>query len=209
MNSFQMFMWASPILLLPASFILSKLKIFRTQRNYLYAIIIFGAFFLNLTGRSFKNDYLDKALYLCVALVLLEIFWIIFYDMRQRRKVLFAFFSIFTMVLFIAGFWNWFSVGPKHFERFWNTGMSGTFINKAVTYTVKEYDNCSLTHPTRLIALNKSVKWSPFEKKVNSYQTPEAYYNTPFDYKWSKTHQGIRVDIKDKSDTLWTLGEGF
>jgi hypothetical protein len=209
MKIFQIFIWASPLLLPPISFFLTRLKTLRTPRNYLYVIIIFGAFFLNLTGRSFKNDYIDKALYLSVALILLEIFWLLFYDLRQKRKVLFRIFSTIALILFITGFWKWLSVGPTHFERFWITGISGVFQNKSVNYYIKEYDNCSFIHPTRLIALSKSVKWSPLEKKVNSYQTPEGYYNTPFDYKWSKTYQGIRVDIKDKSDTLWTLGEGF
>ena len=209
MKIFQIFLWASPVLLLPAGFYLSRLKLLRTQRNYLYAIIIFGAFFLNLTGISFKNDYLDKALYLSVALILLEIFWLLFYDIRQRRKILFRFFSIIALALFITGFWKWFSVGPTNFERFWATGICGVFQNKSASYSIKESDNCSIFHPARLIDLTKSVKWSPFEKRINSYQTPEGYYNTPFDYQWSKTYQGVRVDIKDKADTLWTLGEGF
>lgn len=198
-------LWTTPLLLIPASFLAHKFIGFRTFRYYLYTVILFGAFFLNLTGYSFKYDVLDKVLYLVVAFSLMEIYWVLISRKKRNIKIIF---SCAAIVLFAVGFEKWIIVGPGHFNRFWDNQLTGTFNLKSKQWYLKERDNCKLKNPSRELTLSRSRTWSPLEKRINSY-VPDGYYGMGFSFKWSKTSAGARVDIVASPDTLWTLGEGF
>jgi len=202
----QIALWSLPLLIIPASLIVSRYFPFRKLRYGCYALVLAAAFVFNLFNASFWNEIADTGMILLVNFIFADFFWNIL-AIKNRRIVLS--FIIIGAVAFGTIHFRWIVSGPSQVEKFINPGPVSLFTIEGIQYAVKERNLFYLGKPARILTLARKFKEWPFEKEIHSYRTPDGFYGTNFTYKWSETDQGARVDLRTAGYTLWTMGEGF
>jgi hypothetical protein len=199
-------LWSLPLLIIPASLIVSRYFPFRKLRYGCYAVVLAAAFVCNLFRASFWSEIADTSLFLLINFIFADFFWNIL-QIKNRRIVLS--FIIIGAVAFGAIHFRWIVSGPSPVEKFINPGPVSLFTREGIRYAIKERDLFYLKKPARIYTLARKFEKWPLEKEIHSYRTPDGFYGTNFTYKWSETDQGARVDLRTAGYTLWTMGEGF
>jgi hypothetical protein len=199
-------LWSLPLLIIPASLIVSRYFPFRKLRYGCYAVILAAAFVFNLFNASFWNEIADTSMLLLINFIFADFFWNIL-SIKSRRIVLS--FIVIGAIAFGTIHFRWIVSGPSHVEKFINPGPVSLFTREGVQYAIKERDLFYLKKPVRIYTLARKLEKWPFEKEIHSYRTPDGFYGTSFTFKWNETDQGARVDLRTAGYTLWTMGEGF
>jgi hypothetical protein len=181
-------LWLVPVVILPASFLAYRFLPFRSLRYYGW------------------NEIVDTGLFFLVNFIFADYFWNIV-KVKNRRLVISL--VIIGVGIFGAIHCNWIAAGPANAWKLWNPGAVSSYTLGQVQYAVKDRDLFRIIKPARILTLSQRLgKW-PLEKQIHAYRTPEDFSRTIFNYKWSETDQGVRVDLGTAGYTLWTMGEGF
>lgn len=206
MKIVDLLLWSVPILIIPASYIAYKIIPLRKFRYSCYALALIIAFFLNLFRITFLNDTIDTLEVFAVNFIFAEFFW----NFRRVAKgKVFAVLFVIALAGYGLGQWHWLSVGPLKANKLWKPDVASTYCKGTVEYNLKDKDLLNASHPSRLLTLSKRIGTLPLEKTIKTYPLPDGYYHTTLTYKWSATGQGVRLDIWQLKDRLWTMGEGF
>jgi hypothetical protein len=105
---------------------------------------------------------------------------------------------------------SWTIDGPRKNINHWSDKVVQTYTNhKNRLYVLKERIEYSTRPVTRVLTISKIKKINMLEQQVREYKVPEGYENSEFRYGWSNTVNGVRLDLINGKDTIWTLGEGF
>jgi hypothetical protein len=199
-------MWLAPFLVIPVSYLTYREKKYRSTRFWIYGIILVTAFLSDLTSVSSTVDQIDTMLTLAVAIIIGELFWKL---IHIKNKVMRTFFIICSLIAFTMMFKNWILSGPKNSDFKWRSPIADSYEGKMHHYTVKESKKNDKNRIVRTYELQKKISFFPLEKNVRSYRVPLGYSNSEFNFKWSDTSKGVRLDLVSDGDIIWTLGEGF
>jgi hypothetical protein len=200
-------LWTLPFLVLMLSFLSFRVDLLKSLRYKIYILILFIAFILDLTHMSFINDVFDTIRFLLVTFILGDFLWNVTRIRKPKVRV------IFTMLGIISFCWvymSWTIDGPRKNSNHWRDKLVQTYTNhKNRVYVLKERVEYSTKPVTRKLAIFKIKKFDLIEQQVREYKIPEGYENSVFRYGWSNTANGVRLDLINGKDTIWTLGEGF
>ncbi|NLE01200.1 MAG: hypothetical protein GX640_15140 [Fibrobacter sp.] len=198
--------WGLPLLLIPVSFLTYRMKNKKKKRYLVYIFILFVAFIFNLTGISFKVDFLDSTLYLVVSFIICEFCWSI---TRIKNRPLVTLFVICGVILFGAAYKDWLVGGPQKNNSLRATTIKDRYIIRENVYTVKERNTFTAKGMTKTIALYRDITKHPFETRIGEYVLPEGYFKAQIRYHWTRTPRGVKLNLIGDSDTLWSLGDGL
>ncbi len=206
MSLTNILLWLVPFLLIAAAFFSFRLKTFRGLRYKIYGVILFVAFLSDLTGFSFRADQFDTVIKMLVLFVISEACWnLLRIKNRNAAKVLiFCCIAVFGLV-----YSSWIFQGPKNAERLWKAETVDRYKNDQAEYVVKERRLLKGIKKVRVFELYKNINSLPLESKIRTWEAAEGYYRADFNYRWSYSYSGVRLDLISGKDTLWTLGEQF
>jgi hypothetical protein len=200
-------LWTLPFLVLMLSFLSFRVDLLKSLRYKIYILILFIAFILDLTHMSFTNDVFDTIRFLLVTFILGDFLWNVTRIRKPRLKIVF---TILGLVSFCWVYMGWTIDGPQKNSDHWRDKLVQTYTNhKNRVYVLKERIKYSTKPVTRILTIYKIKKLNLIEQQVREYKIPEGYENSEFRYGWSNTANGVRLDLINGKDTIWTLGEGF
>ncbi len=203
----NLFLWFLPLLALLLSFISFKLNILKGVRYKFYTLVLFIVFLFDLMHFSFSNDIIDTVRFLLVTFIIADILW----NVTRMRKVFFRSAAVISgLVVFSWVYLSWAVDGPNKVFDHWKDKTISSYTNhKNRQYVLKEKFETGARSVKRIFTLFKVKKVNILEEEVRTYTIPEGYVNAEFSYKWSNTDNGVRLDLINGRDTIWTLGEGF
>lgn len=202
----NVFVWLLPLVILILSFISFRLNAFKSLRYKIYALLLFIAFFFDLTHLSFTNDSTDTIHYLLVTFIIGDLAWNV---IRIRKPVLRGIAVILGLAAFGWAYLSWAIDGPYKNSKYWNRQVVSSYVNhKNQNYLLKDCFG-SGSSEKRVFSLFKIKKVKLLEEEVRMYEVPAGYEKSDFNYKWSNTLSGVRLDLINAKDTVWTLGEEF
>jgi hypothetical protein len=199
-------LWVAPLFIVPLSYFFYRYMPLRKFRYYFYLLVLLTAFFLNLFQISFWNELFDTVEFIVVNFIFAEFFWNL---LRMKARKLFRVLFVIALCLFAFGLRHWIMAGPDHATELWKPVTASTYRCGQVNYAVREHNRFAGDHPVRLLVLARQVGNMPFEKQISIYHTPKGFGDAKFSYQWSKTDQGVRLDLHAAGYHLWTMGEGF
>lgn len=198
--------WLLPLVILFLSFLSFRLNAFKSLRYKIYALVLFIAFLLDLTHLSFTNDFIDTVRYLLVTLITGDLTWNV---IRIRKPVLRGIAVILGLVAFGWAYFSWAIDGPDKNRNHWSRHVVSSYVNnKNRKYLLKDCLE-SVSSEKRVLSLFKIKKVKFLEEELRAYEVPTGYEKLNFNYKWSNTLSGVRLDLINGKDTVWTLGEEF
>ena len=200
-------LWTLPFFVLLLSFLSFRVDIIKSLRYKIYILVLFIAFVLDLTHLSFVNDYIDTGRFLLVTFILGDFLWNVTRISKPVSRTMFTVLSLFS---FGWVYLSWTMDGPHKNHYHWSDNVVETYANhKNRVYVLKEHFEYSTKPVTRELSIFKIKKLNLLEEQVREYKIPDGYENSEFRYGWSNTQNGVRLDIINGKDTIWTLGEGF
>jgi hypothetical protein len=200
-------LWTLPFLVLLLSFLSFRADILKPLRYKIYVFILFIAFLLDLTHISFVNDVFDTIRFLLVTFILGDFLWNVTKIRKTKTR---AVFTTLGLISFCWVYMSWTIDGPRKNINHWSDKVVQTYTNhKNRLYVLKERIEYSTRPVTRVLTISKIKKINMLEQQVREYKVPEGYENSEFRYGWSNTVNGVRLDLINGKDTIWTLGEGF
>lgn len=200
-------LWTLPFVVLLLSFLSFRADLLKPLRYKIYIFILFIAFVLDLTHMSFSYDLFDTIRFLLVTFILGDFLWNVTRISKPKTR---AAFTTLGLISFCWVYMSWAIDGPRNNGNHWNDKLVETYTNhKHRVYVLKERVEYSTKPVTRKLSLSKIKKLNILEQQVREYKIPEGYGNSEFRYGWSDTQNGVRLDLINGKDTIWTLGEGF
>jgi len=199
-------LWLLPLLVLILSFVSFRVNAFKASRYKIYVLLLFIAFLFDLMHLSFTNDIIDTVRFFLVTFIISDILWNV---TKIRKPKVRATAVIVGLVAFGWVFSRWVIDGPNKNSMHWMKPVVSSYVNhKNRNYVLKEEFE-SGKKPVKRLSLLKIKKVKLLEEEVRTYELPEGYANSDFNYQWSNTQNGVRLDLVNGKDTVWTLGEGF
>jgi len=200
-------LWILPFFVLILSYFSFRINPVKGLRYRLYALVLFIVFVMDLMQLSFIIDTIDTVRFLFVTFIIADIGWNVIKIRKIPVKVLFM---VLGITAYSLSYFGWVAGGPQKNSSFWYQKVIEQYTNhKNRNYILKEHTDSSLKETIRQLSLYK-VKKVPFiEELVREYRLPEGYEKAELKFGWSNTQNGVRLDIINNKDTIWTLGEGF
>ncbi|NLD93080.1 MAG: hypothetical protein GX639_10460 [Fibrobacter sp.] len=199
--------WLLPFIVLVLGYFSNKVNFIKLVRIKLYAVILFCAFLFDLMSLSFVNIYVDSISYLIVTFILCDIGFNI---LRIKKVLIKTILMILGVAAFVYAYKDWVAGGPSRVVEYWIEKPLDTYVNqKQERYFLRQHTNYFTTSAGRIISLYKVKKVPVIETCVREYKVSDNYQLSEFMYGWSNTANGVRLDLINGKDTIWTLGEGF
>jgi hypothetical protein len=170
-------------------------------------LVLFGAFLFDLMKLSFVNDLLDTMGLFLVTFVLADMGWTV---LKIKKPKLRTFLVFSGLAVFVAVYWSWTIGGALHSIDFSKQSVLDSYTTKKnVQYNVKQHLKYGVISKKRFFTLHKNKKMNILEEAIRQYKLPAGYTNSEFSFGWSDTDKGVRINLINGRDTIWTLGEGF
>jgi len=202
----NLLLWLVPAFVVPVSYLFYRYLPFRKVRYLIYSLLLIAAFFLNLFQISFWNELFDTVEFILINFIVAEFIWNL---LKIKRPKIFIVLFLIALCLYGFELKRWMIAGPDHAAILWKPLTASTYRRDAVDYAVREYELFKRGHQVSVLVLSKRTGALLFEKQIGSYRTPEGFGDAEFSYQWSRTDQGIRLDLYAAGYRLWTMGEGF
>lgn len=200
-------LWILPFFVLILSYFSFRLNPVKSLRYKIYALILLIVFVMDLMKLTFVNDAIDTVRFLLVTFIIADIGWNVIKIRKTPVKVLFI---VLGIAAYSCSYFSWVACGPQKNNDFWYQKVIEQYTNhKKRNYILKEHNESSLKRTIRNVSLYKVKKVSFIEELVREYRLPDGYENAELKFGWSNTSNGVRLDIINNKDTIWTLGEGF
>ena len=201
-QTISVFYWLIPLFIPPVAYVSHRWLPHKKVRMALYSVVIVAAFVFDLLFISFRNQTLDTIFYLTLTLVFVEIYWSLV-GLGGKKFFLISFVPAVMLYVFVN--LSWFASGPVPQDRRHFSCMD-SFSRKDTTYTLKRRISRDIRVPSYEYTLNKSIPNTPFEKRLDSYVTPEGYFNAEYSYIWKVGGGTVSLNLIADEDTLWLLG---
>ncbi len=192
-----------PFVLIPLSYLLFRWNRFKNERVYIYLLILFSAFLFDLMSISFRNQLFGLLFNFAVFVTLAQMIWVI---LRLKGRIVPLVLSsiAFSSYLLITIFWLVTAQPP---ESRMTTRQIDRYRAGEITYTLSRRLSRKVGgYPAYVFSLNRLIPATPFKKHLDSYVTPEGYFNSEYSVNWRETSEGVLLDLVADEDTLWSLG---
>ncbi|MDG5814846.1 hypothetical protein QA601_07150 [Chitinispirillales bacterium ANBcel5] len=196
--------WLVLILNISVSYLVFKKCTLGTFRTAAYMLILFTAFIFDLSGLSFSNLYLFSVFTMVVLFVLSELFWYLHKKLTNLKvKIVFTIVGLSAFVVFVIPWAGAFSIPHATFPQ---TAVKYYEVENS-EFVVRQRLRRNLFDLSHHFTLRRSIPFLPLEKKLDSYSSPEGYFDSVYKFLGTESSEGVHIIIVADEDTLWTVRE--